>query len=180
MKIVKVFGGKKVTIRTLEKKDLRNVKKFQDCINSLVEEDAQILVNKKFSLKEEKEWMKRQLANIKSKKTVSLFAEDNNIIIGSCSIDLMPWRQCHVGSFGIIIRKGYRGIGLGNYLMCEVIKIAKKELKPKPKILELCVFPTNIPALNLYKKHGFKEVARIPKDLNYKGKLIDSVVMIRK
>ena len=50
----KNFGDKRIKIRKLSKKDLRSVKKFQNFINSLVEENAQIDMNKKISLKEEK------------------------------------------------------------------------------------------------------------------------------
>ncbi|PIZ89536.1 MAG: hypothetical protein COX89_01050 [Candidatus Nealsonbacteria bacterium CG_4_10_14_0_2_um_filter_37_10] len=35
----KIFNGKKITIRKISKNDLRNVKKFQDFINSFVKED---------------------------------------------------------------------------------------------------------------------------------------------
>jgi len=80
--------------------------------------------------------------------------------------------------FGITIRKDYRRIGLGNYLMKEIIKLAKKELKPKPKIIRLSVFSNNKPAINLYKKHGFKKVAVIPDQLQYKGRLVDQAVML--
>lgn len=34
----KIFGGKKIKIRQISKKDLRNVKKFQVLFNSLIEE----------------------------------------------------------------------------------------------------------------------------------------------
>jgi ribosomal protein S18 acetylase RimI-like enzyme len=43
----------------------------------------------------------------------------------------------------------------------------------------LSVFSTNKIAMNLYKKLGFKKVARIPKQLQYKNKLVDEIVMIR-
>ena len=173
-----IFGSKKIIIRKLSNGDLRNVKKFQDFINSFVEEDAQILYNKKFSLKEEKNWLKEQLQNIKNHKTVFLMAQDHNKVIGTTGIDLHRGREAHVGEFGITIRNGYRGIGLGKYLMKEIIKLAKKELKPK--IIRLSVFPTNKAAIGLYKKLGFKKVAKIPKQIQYKGKLLDEIIMLLK
>jgi len=60
----------------------------------------------------------------------------------------------------------------------EILKLAKKELKPKPKIIRLSVFSTNKPAISLYKKIGFKIVAKIPKQISYKGKFIDEVIML--
>lgn len=175
----KIFDGKKIKIRKLFKRDLRNVKEFQNFINSLIEEEAKIKVNKKFSLKEEKEWLSKELKEIKKQKRVFLVAEENNKIVGTASIHLGPGRQEHIGNFGITIRKGYRGMGLGSYLMDKIIKLAKKELKPKPKIIRLSVFQTNQPAIKLYRKFGFKKVAKIPKQIKFKEKLIDEIIMLK-
>lgn len=174
----KNFGNKRITIRKLSKRDLRNVKEFQDFINSLIGEDAQISLNKKLSFREERKWLKEQFQRIKNKKTVFLVVELDNKVIGTTEINLDMGRKSHIGNFGITIRKGYRGIGLGTYLTREIIKLAKKELKPKPKIIRLSVFSTNKPALGLYKKFGFKKVAKIPKQIQYKGKLIDEIIML--
>jgi len=138
------------------------------------------MFNERFSLKEEKRWMEEQLRKIKNQKTVFLIAEDNDIVVGTTGIDLRIGRQSHVGEFGITIRKGYRGIGLGSYLADKIIKLAKKKLKPKPKIIRLNVFPTNKPAISLYRKFGFKKVAKIPKQISYLGKLIDEIIMLRR
>jgi ribosomal protein S18 acetylase RimI-like enzyme len=174
----KIFSGKKIEIRVLNKKDLGKVKEFQDFINSLIEEEAQITLNKKLSLKEEKKWLEEEIRQVKNKKMVFLFAQENNKVIAATDIGLLKGRQSHVGNLGISIRRGYRGMGLGTYLMGEIIKLAKKELRPRPKFVRLFVFPTNKPALKLYKKFGFKKVAKIPKQIQYKGKLIDEIIMI--
>ena len=176
IKKTKVFNKKTITIRGIEKNDLKRAKEFQNFINSLIKEDAQILLNKKLTIKQETEWLKEQLKQVKDKKKVFLIAECKNEIIGNSSIELQRGRQMHVGDFSISIKNGYRGIGLGKYLLNGIIKLAKKELKPK--ILKLAVFPNNKPAINLYKKFGFQKVAKIPKQLNYKGKLIDEIIMI--
>ncbi len=174
----KIFNGKKILIRKLSAKDLGNAKKFQDFVNSLVKEEAKILMNKKKTLKEEEKWLKECLGNIKKKKEVRLLAEHCGNIIGLTDIDLDRWRKNHIGNFGISIKQRYRGIGLGKYLMGEILKLAKKELKPKPKIIRLSVYSNNKPAISLYKKYGFKIVARIPKQLQYKGKLVNEIVML--
>jgi len=49
---IKEFGGKKITIRSLSNKDFKKVREFQDFINSLIEEDAQILRDEKLKFKE--------------------------------------------------------------------------------------------------------------------------------
>jgi ribosomal protein S18 acetylase RimI-like enzyme len=59
----------------------------------------------------------------------------------------------------------------------EVIKLAQKKFEPTPKIIKLEVLINNTPAQCLYKKIGFKKVARLPKQIQYNGKLIDELVM---
>jgi ribosomal protein S18 acetylase RimI-like enzyme len=174
----KIFNGKKIKVREISKGDLKNVKKFQDFINSLVKEDAMIKLNKKQSLREETEWLRGKLKQIKNKKEVALIAECENKIVGNSQINLDWGRQSHIGDFGISIRRGYRNIGLGTYLAKEVIKLAKKELKPRPKIIKLSVYAKNKPVIEFYKNLGFKEVARIPKQGKIKGKLVDEIIML--
>jgi len=176
---IKTFGDKRIIIREFLKRDLQNVKTFQDFINSVVKEDVQIVVNKRFSLREEKKWLNSQLGEVRNGKKVFLAAEDknNNKIVGIICISLGIGRQSHIGNLEICIRDGYRGIGLGKYLMKEIIGLAKKKLEQK--FIRLSVFSTNKPALAFYKKLGFKKVARIPKQINYKGKLVDEIIMTK-
>ena len=91
---------------------------------------------------------------------------------------LLMGRKNHVAEIGITIAKGYRGIGLGRYMMKRILELAKTELKPNPKIIRLSVYANNVPAISLYKKIGFKRVAKIPKQIQYGRKLVDEIVMI--
>ncbi len=175
----KTFGDKKIIIRKPIKSDAKNLKKFQVFINSLVEEEAMILMNEKTTLKQEKEYVDSMLKSARNKSKIYLVAEHDNKIVGNASVELEKWRTSHVGEFAIAIADGYRGVGLGNHLMSEVIELAKKELKPKPKIIRLRVYSDNIPAIGLYKKMGFKIVARIPKQIQYEGRLFDEFIMLK-
>jgi ribosomal protein S18 acetylase RimI-like enzyme len=175
----KLFGEKKLTISLLSKKDLRLAKEFLDFINSLIEEDAKILMNKRMILKEEKEFLERAVKNVKNKQKIYLIARDGAKIVANTSIETGIFKRNHIGKFAIAIREGYRGIGLGSHLMKEIIRLAKQELNPSPKIFQLEVYENNKPAIALYKKMGFKIVGRIPKQIQYKGKLIAEYIMIK-
>ena len=109
---------------------------------------------------------------------IQLVAECDNKIVGTANIELDKWRRNHIAILGITIIQEYRGMGLGKYLISEVIKLAKKKLNPKPKIIQLEVYTNNKPAIGLYKKMGFKQIAKLPKQIQYKGKLIDELVML--
>jgi len=176
----KKFGDKQIIIRKPEKADMKNAKKFQDFINFLVKEDAKILMNEPATLKEEKEYIANMLRGVKNKNRVYLIAECDKKIIGTVSIESERWRRSHIGIFSIAISSGYRGLGLGKYLMSEIIKLAKAELNPKPTILRLEAYSNNKPAIGLYKKMGLKIIAKIPSQIQYKGKLVSEFIMIRK
>jgi RimJ/RimL family protein N-acetyltransferase len=175
--MIKNFNGKKLKVREMNKSDLKRVKDFLDYINSLIEEEAMILFKQKKTLKEEKEWLKNTLKEIEKKRRIYFLAQDKGKIVGICSCHLKTERESHVGEIGISISKEYRGIGLGKFLLSEVLKLAKKKLKPK--IFRLSVYENNKIAQNLYKKLGFKRVAKIPKQIEYKGKLISEIIMIK-
>lgn len=176
---IKIFKDKKIKVRKVLKGDLKKIREFQDYINSLVKEKAMIKVNRKVTLKEEVEWLKEKLKLQKEHKEINLIAEDKNKIVGIAHIRLDWGRQSHVGNFGISIKKGYRKMGLGTYLAKEIIKLAKKELKPRPKIIRLSVYALNKSAIAFYEKLGFKEVAKIPKQVEIKGKLVDEIIMLK-
>lgn len=169
-----LFGNKKIAIRRNKKSDTKTAKKFMAIINSLIEEDAKISRNQKVTLEEEKAFLKGSARN---KNEVNLVAECDDEIVGFARICLEKGRLNHIGTFGIFIKSSYRGVGLGKYLMSEIIKLAKKELYPKLKIIQLGVIDINKPALNLYKKMGFKRVAKLPKQLQYKKGFVTEIVM---
>ena len=157
---------------------LKYAKEYQDFINSLIRE-GKIIMNKKQSLKDEIGYIKNIIKNIKTRNKVSLVARDGSKIVGSTSIELKKFKQNHIGKLGITIRNGYRGIGLGKYIMADILKLAKKQLKPTPRIFQLGVLENNKPALALYKSMGFKIVAKLPKQIQYKGKLMAEYIMIK-
>jgi len=177
-KEIKNFGGREITIRLLSRNDLRHPEKFQEFINSLVREDVPINTNREVTLKEEIKWLKRKLEKIRKKKEISLIAQDHDLIVGNADVKLCEGRSAHIADFGIAVKREYRRKGIGEYLAKKIIMLAKKDLKPTPKIIQLRALAINKPALNLYRKLGFKKVAKIPHQFQYKGKLVDEIVML--
>jgi ribosomal protein S18 acetylase RimI-like enzyme len=176
--VTKTFGDKKISIEPFSAKDFKCAREYKDFINSLILEGAKILMNKPQTLKDEQDWVKKVAKAVKNKKRVTLIARDGNKIVANTEIEMRAFRQSHIGKFGIAIRQGYRGIGLGSYIMAEVLKLARKQL-PGLKVFWLDVYENNKPAIALYKKMGFKIVGKIPKQIQHKGKLIGEYIMIR-
>ena len=176
---VKIFDGKKIIIRPSLESDIKNANEFQDFINNLIAEEAEINRMEKQTLKEETDWLVARKKRIKEKKEFHLIAEDNNVIVGGAFIDSKHGRMEHVSNLGIMIRKGYRGLGLGSFMINEIIKLSQKELKFKPKIIRLSVTATNKNAFEFYIKNWFKKAAVVPKQFKVKGKLVDEYIMLK-
>lgn len=174
----KIFGDKKLTFHTMSSKEQKFAKEYLDFINSLINEEAKILFKTKLTLKQEKEFLTTAPKDVKNKKKVYLIAKDGDKVVANTSVELGRQRKDHIGEFAIGIRDGYRGAGLGKYIMSEVLKMAKKDL-PGLKIFQLEVYENNKPGIALYKKMGFKEVGKIPKQIQHKGKLISEYIMIK-
>jgi ribosomal protein S18 acetylase RimI-like enzyme len=175
----KIFDGKKIIIRPPLESDIKNAKKFQDFFNSLAKEDAEINQTEKKTLKEEIEWLKERRKRVKTRNEFHLIAEHNDIIVGSVVVGSRKERRRHIGELGIMIRNGYRRIGLGSFIISEAIKLAQRKLKFRPKIIRLSVTATNKPAIKFYQNNGFKKVAVIPQQFKVKDKLVDEYIMLK-
>lgn len=87
-------------------------------------------------------------------------------------------RTSHSGMFSMFILKEFREIGIGRMLLSTLIEWGEKN--PLIEKITLSVFSTNHRAQTLYKKLGFVEEGRCPKDMKLSdGTYIDSVLMYR-
>ena len=171
---IRAKNGKEVIIRYPKFSDWKDLLSH---INLLVEEDAKILVNKKLKKEDEIDYISNVLKEVELGNAVYLVAEVEGKVIGTCEIKRRKFRESHTGIYGISIRKGYRGIGIGKAISKACLREAKKRLKLKVVYLE--VFENNKPAIALYKKLGFKICGKYPKKVKYKKRLIDSIIMYK-
>ena len=85
---------------------------------------------------------------------VLVVAMNNSDIVAACGVR---------GMFNILslnVKEGYRGRGIGTQILEKTIIAARKR---NLGFITLTVFSNNIPALHLYSKYGFKEVAYVKK-----------------
>ncbi len=163
--------GRKAVVRTPRWEDLDDLLDF---INSLVKEDAPILRTSEVSRIEEAEWLARQLVSTEKGELIHFVAEVDGKIVASAEIRKRKGHQKHVGVLGIAVKSDYRRLGIATKLIEAMLDEAKKQ---GLKVIVLDVYEKNLPALNLYKRMGFKEVGRIPKVIYWKGEYIDDVKM---
>jgi ribosomal protein S18 acetylase RimI-like enzyme len=160
-------NGRKVVIRPPKLGDLDGLMEY---INSLVDEDVDIVLNKKIAREEEAEWLAKRLISIDKRDVIHVLAEVDGEVVAGAEVERHKHRMNHVGVLGIGIKSPYRGIGIGTIIMEMLIEESKKA---GLKVLVLDVFDTNRIARKFYEKIGFKEVGRIPKGIFKNGIYID-------
>lgn len=130
------------------------------------------------SLEEEKKYLESTIDKIKNNKSVCILSFIDDKLAGSSDINMMDKVRSHIGVFGIVIDKDFRGEGIGKILMDLIIKEAKSRIKDL-KIIRLEVYGNNFIAQNLYKKMGFVEYGRLPQGANYRDKFDDEISMYK-
>jgi len=166
--------GREVTLRTPKWEDIDDMLDF---INSLVREDAMILMNLKKTREQEIDWLAENLKKLEKGQHIVVVAEVDGKMIASCEITPMLGKMSHLGNLGISVKEGYREIGIGIDLMKEAEKHA---IHMRLKTVKLEVFENNEPAIALYEKMGYKIMGRVPEAILHKGEYIDSIIMTKK
>lgn len=101
-----------------------------------------------------------------------------NEVTGFISFDNWDTRRtAHTGLFSVFLKKKWRGMGVGKILVMGMLDWAKTN--PLNRKISLFVFSTNKNAIALYRKLGFRQEGRCPKDMIIDGKYVDSVMMYK-
>lgn len=177
MQLGKVFrkfctrAGKEVILRTPRPEDLNDL---MELINSLVDEKADIAPTKKVAREEEAEWLPKMLASLERNEIFFLVAEVDKKIVASSDIHILGGDEKHVGVIGLVVKYGFRNLGIGT----EIMKVLQEQAAAlELKVLMLYVFATNKHAVHVYEKVGFVRTGRIPKKHFRQGQYIDEIIM---
>jgi len=175
--IIRTFtaqDGRRVVLRTPTWNDLDDL---LSVINSLVEEQANILVDEKVTREGEVDWLSNALARLEKDETLYVVAEVDGRVVGNSELGRKTSsRERHVGTIGIAIRDGFREMGIGTEMIKTLIDQAKSM---GFKVLTLSVFANNERAHHVYHKVGFVDTGRIPKKFFKEGKYIDEIQLAR-
>ncbi len=179
-RIVKEFttkSGKRAVIRYPTMADAEDLWRH---INAVSAEDTFITFSGEvLTLDEETKYLSSELQLILEHKAVKLFCYVDGVFAGVCDIhrhEQKKKRGSHVGIFGLVIGKDYRGDGIGYTLAQTTIDEAKATMENLRLVILEC-FASNEAAMHLYSKLGFKEVGRLPKSLWFHEEYIDEVMM---
>lgn len=169
-------SGKIITLRPPKEGDTQIMLDF---INGIGKEDIYVNVNPDdlYTKEQEAVFLKSTLTQIENQTAIYYLAFDQGALIGTCSVHKGNKRRQHTGNFGIIIKKEYRGDGIGSQLAKLVIQQAVEKLKVSMIILK--VFQPNELAIKIYENLGFKQYGYLPNGLSYKDGFIDEIMMYK-
>ena len=119
---------------------------------------------------------RRNLKTLRRDPNVAVFvAESPEGIVGRISIARdHNVHSHHVAELGLMVDAGQRRRGIGTALLEEAVKWARRSGITK---VELHVFPHNEPAIELYRKLGFREEGRRLAHYRIGGGYVDAILM---
>jgi RimJ/RimL family protein N-acetyltransferase len=168
-----IEDGREVILRTPRPEDLDGL---MELINSLVDERAEIARTVKVTREEEVEWLPRMLAELEKDELFFLVAEVGGKLVASSDIHILQGDERHVGVLGIVIKNGFRGLGIGTLMMKTLVEQAEAL---GLKVLTLQVFATNKEAIHVYEKVGFVQTGKVPRKHFREGQYIDELIMTK-
>ncbi len=176
-KTLKTFNtkdGRNVVLRTPRWEDLDDL---LELINSLVDEKAEIYITEKFTREAEAEWLTKALSRLEKDEQFFLAAEVDNQVVALSDFQVKEGDpEQHPGVIGIIVRNGYRDMGIGTEIMKTMLEQAASFGFKK---VNLSAFATNKRSIHVYKKIGFVETGIIRNRHFRQGKFIDEIMMTK-
>ena len=100
--------------------------------------------------------------------------EVNGRVVASCDLHVGRGTEVRTGNVGIVVKDGFRGVGIGTRMMQTIVGVAKKR---GLRVLVLSVFATNERAIHVYEKVGFVKCGRVPGKHFHRGKYVDELIM---
>ena len=120
---------------------------------------------------------KRRFRRSLTDRALSLVAVEGDRVVGSLGIQREAGRASeHVASLGMSVTKDWRGRGAGSALMAEAMRWARNVGVEK---VSLTVYPSNTPAIALYRRFGFVDEGRLSGQSKKSYGYEDEVIMSR-
>jgi RimJ/RimL family protein N-acetyltransferase len=160
-KTLDLKSGETVTVRSAQPADAERLLAY---IRSVAGETPFFILQAdefNFTDEQERQWIQEHLDD---PGKLAISAEISGTIVGFLSFENGPHRRVrHRGTFGISVEKPWRGKGIGAALLQCLIEWG--EASPLIEKIGLSVFANNENAIRLYKRFGFVEEGRRPKEL---------------
>lgn len=127
---------------------------------------------------DEVEWFARGYRRVLLGDEVWIVAEVEGRTVGSCVIGRAApnalSEQAHIGVLGILVRREYRGRGVGTALLTHALEAAKEKFE----VVRLDVFSVNEGARRLYERFGFVLSGHVPRAIKRGDRYYDEDQMV--
>lgn len=167
-----------IEIRTIRKgKDLLAIDTGQllHLINSLVREHSFIITDRKYTKKDEIGWKKENAKEIDLRQKLFVAAFVSGKLAGLCEVRDGRGKERYNIFFGMSVGKKYRHHSIGDEMLSVAMDEGKQRFKAKN--VYIAYHGENTVARDMYKKFGFREIARLPGYTYHYGKFVDRVIM---
>jgi RimJ/RimL family protein N-acetyltransferase len=166
---VRLKDGRSALVRRATPDDAASITEFVNLVGA----------ERRFVLRERATWTldeeRATLAAATGEYTVFFVAELSGQLAGLINLSRGRWpKDSHVAEFGMSCRPDCRGVGLGTALLSTGIQWARSVGVRK---LTLEVFASNDRAIQLYRKAGFAEEARLRGQYIIEQEPVDSLLM---
>lgn len=159
----------------IKKASLKDWKNYKEIRLDALEKDPESFGS---SYEEEKKRSEKIWKNkLSEKNRIALIAVKERRVVGILIIMFESGiKLAHIANiFSVYVKKEYRGKGISTELMREALKLI--ESRKGTRKINLHVTTNQLPAINLYKKFGFKIVGELKKELKIKNDYYNSYVM---
>ncbi|WP_121615417.1 GNAT family N-acetyltransferase [Virgibacillus halodenitrificans] len=166
----------KIVIRTANTKDAPRILQIE---REVVSEESFLITSlEEFdkTVDQQSDWIEKMIHN---DRETMLVAEYPGQVVGwIVFMSQNRIRLSHTGSFGMMIEKNFRNMGIGKLLINGILDWA--EVNPYIEKVSLGVFSTNKRAIALYKKMGFIEEGRKVREFKISDtEYVDDVLMYK-
>lgn len=173
LKEIRLKNGQQLTLR---KPIIDDAQGMIEYLNIVGGESENLLFGKDefhLTVEQEIEHIKR-ISN--DANTLMVLGIINNTVVSIAQISCPNRKRiAHNSEFSISVKKEYWGNGIGNAVMEELIKFAKDHNEIKN--ISLGVKASNVNAIRMYEKFGFKKVGLHKDYFNVNGNFDDEILM---
>jgi len=170
--------GRRCVLRAPIARDLNGLTRFANAFAKEKHNNPDlglVSFDRRLTREQEGRWLREIIEGVAREEAVSVAAFVGGRVVGHSAIHRRRFKDDrHSGVFGIAVLDGYRGVGIGEKLMGEVLDRA---WRIGIQLVELDVFSNNVAAIRLYEKMGFKKAGTIPDKIFRRGRYYDEDVM---
>ncbi|MBS7632006.1 GNAT family N-acetyltransferase [Candidatus Bathyarchaeota archaeon] len=167
MKWYVLKNGKTLTVREADERD---AKAITHIIDSVAAERIYLDIDRS-----REDW-DEAIREVRKREGITIIAETNGKAVGMAHLVKGKYeKNRHVAFLGMSVAKKYRGRGFGTAMMNYLLEWTEKQ-RGLEKI-SLSTFSTNLPAMKLYRKFGFKIEGRSRRQYKICGKYVDEITM---